>query len=141
MVNSIEIQCPFCAEKSELFLSISPSIIMLNCPECWTPLLYYNKEVRILSEGEFNQISAASNQNEIKNLFDKIEELDLTGKNELRNLSSKRETVQHHTPFKTPLYQTTRTCQQRTQITDDDIVNLRIALAQSYDVSEIIEKL
>ena len=144
MINLIKIKCPFCGEKSELFLSINPSIIILNCPECWAPLMYNNDEVRILTEQEMRKIPASNKQKSIKNILNKTfppecksEHNQFTHDSPIlpKNRSFTKSNYQN-----SPLMPATRTC-ARNKISKDDIIDLRIALAQSNDIQQLLEKI
>lgn len=144
MINLIKIKCPFCGEKSELFLSINPSIIILNCPECWAPLMYNNDGVRILSEQELRKIPVSKKQKEIKNIFDKVSTTDLNP--ELKEVAQENTAFPKNKQVLKNNYQNssftpvTKTCSRR-RISKDDIIDLRIALAQCNDIKQLLEKI
>ena len=133
MVKSIIIKCPFCNSESELFLSINPTVIVLNCPECWTPLMYDNEEIRILSEYELNKISApksktATNQNNDTNKkFDKP--------SSDKNYSYIRNETNSDILVPVP------NSVNRGVISNDDIIDLKIELGQCMDIQQFIEKM
>lgn len=132
MVKSIIIKCPFCNSESELFLSINPTVIVLNCPECWTPLMYDNEEIRILSEYELNKISAptkktATNQNNDTNKFE--------------NPSSDESYSCIRNIENSDLLVPVPNSVNRNIISNDDIIDLRIELGQCMDIQEFINKM
>ena len=65
MIKAVKIKCPLCGEESQLYLSINPAVIILKCPDCWTPLMYTKTEIRILSEHELKTIAAPSAELEV----------------------------------------------------------------------------
>ena len=136
MIKSVKIKCPLCREESELFLSMNPTVIVLNCPECWTPLMYTKEGIRVLSENELNKITAPapSADTVLENIFDKI-----THKKTMR---------EHNTSYKNslpmipshPVYAPSTVGDGRV-ITNDDIIDLRIELGQCEDVLQFIKRL
>ncbi len=141
MINLIKVKCPFCGEKSELFLSINPSIIILNCPECWAPLMYNNDEVRILTEQELRKIPVSKKQ---KNIIDKVSASEFD--TELKEVTQEEISFPKNKQVLKSNYQNssykplTKTC-LRTKISKDDIIDLRIALAQCNDIQQLLEKI
>lgn len=136
MVKTIHIKCPLCREKSELFLSMNPTVIVLNCPECWTPLMYSQGEIQILSEHELSNITSSSSLEPVlENFFDdenKNQDCSPVCKKHAPVFKNK---INHDTVFKSsPKY-------NRDHITPDDIVDLRIELEQSRDVLQFIDTL
>lgn len=138
MIRSIKIKCPLCSEESELFLSMNPTVIVLNCPECWTPLMYSGDEIRILSENELDTLTAPSAETVLDTFFD--------------NLTSKEPGLDHPLPFekgmpfskkisKQNLMLKTSDSYSRNSISADDIVDLRIELEQCEDVLHFIEQM
>ena len=142
MIRTIKIKCPYCDEISELFLSINPTIIVLNCPECWTPILYDKDEVRTLSSQEISKIvsSPQHTQGPVNSLFDKITKQQSKKENYIAGHSSTPFTKRHietnvaTSHFDYSLYNSA----ERKMISEDDITNLRIELGQSKDVLEFI---
>ncbi len=138
MIQSIKIKCPLCGEESELFLSMNPTVIVLNCPECWTPLMYTNEGIRILSESELNSIAPPEAETVLDNFFD--------------DLSHQEESMEPSAPFekglpyskhimKQKLMLQTSETSSRSVISTDDIVDLKIELEQCDDVQQFLEKM
>ncbi|MBN1980153.1 MAG: hypothetical protein JW795_01385 [Chitinivibrionales bacterium] len=142
MIRTIKIKCPYCHEISELFLSMNPTVIVLNCPECWTPIMYDKHEIRILSAHEISKIATApSSQNAINSFFDKItkkniviEETDTCG----NNGSLMNEVAPEPLALPAPPQPEEATCADRDYISVDDVVDLQISLSQCNDVLEFI---
>lgn len=144
MIRTIKIKCPYCHEISELFLSMNPTVIVLNCPECWTPIMYDKHEIRILSAHEINKIaSSPTSQSAINSFFDKI-----TQKNIIVEESTACEkhasVIDEQQPegleppdeiiFRRPVEF------DRGMITADDLIDLQITLAACKDVQEFINE-
>ncbi len=138
MIRSIEIKCPLCGEVSELFLSMNPTVIVLNCPECWTPLMYSRDEVRILSQNELNTIAAPETETVLDNFFDDITHQEETGGHPApfqRGMPHSKKLTNRNLMLKTP------EMPSRNVITADDIVDLRIELEQCDDVIQFLDKM
>ena len=137
MIKSVKIKCPLCGEESQLYLSINPAVIILKCPECWTPLIYTKTEIRILSEHELKTIAAPSAQSVFNSIFDKV--------------SNKKSMIDHYANFKDPMrisrkeYTNSLLLKKpgtiiRNNISPDDIIDLHNELAECDDVQQFIEK-
>lgn len=137
MIKSVKIKCPLCGEESQLYLSINPAVIILKCPECWTPLMYTKTEIRILSEHELKTIAAPSAQSVFNSIFDKV--------------SNKKNMMDHYANFKDPMrisrkeYTNSLMLKKsgtmiRNNISPDDIIDLHNELAECDDVQQFIEK-
>lgn len=136
MVKSIIIKCPFCDSKAELFLSINPTVIVLNCPECWTPLMYDNSEIRILSDHELNKIATPSVQSVINNNAERNKNATMDApQTKDKNLPFLEKKSNSNVLVPVPH------SGNRGVISNDEIINLRIDLAQSFDVLDFIEKI
>lgn len=138
MVKTITIRCPLCDEESELFLSINPSVIVLNCPECWTPLMYDRDKIHILSENELDKITAPSTESIINNLLKSVSDNNTFNESlpQVRNKSSYQPNkAKTNLMVKVPQIGHQR---NRTIISSDDILDLRIDLAQCGDVLEFL---
>ena len=48
MVTTLHIKCPHCKQASQIFLSTSVSVIILNCPSCLSPIMYFKRKVVLL---------------------------------------------------------------------------------------------
>ena len=137
MIKSVNIKCPLCGEESELYLSINPVVIILKCPECWTPLMYTKTELRILSEHELKTIAAPSAQTIFNSIFDKV--------------SNKESMTGHYVNIKNPAQLSKKEYLNslllkkpktiiKNNISLDDIIDLHKELAKCIDVLQFIEK-
>ena len=137
MVKSISIKCPLCEEVSELYLSINPAVIVLKCPECWTPLMYTKTEIRILSEQELKAIAAPRTQSVFNSIFDKA--------------FKKKRMIDHSAHFEKammPLLEKPKSkaggkkpeLVLRAGISSDDIIDLHNILATCKDVEQFLKE-
>ena len=137
MIKSISIKCPLCEEESELYLSINPAVIVLKCPECWTPLMYTKTEIRILSEQELKAIAAPRTQSVFNSIFDKA--------------FKKKRVIDHSAQFekamqpllekpKNSIHARNQELVLRAQISSDDIIDLHNILTTCKDVQQFLEE-
>lgn len=137
MVNVVKIQCPHCSDVYELYLSTKACVVVLNCPNCWTPILHNANGVHVLSDTIMERIRSRRHRAEVMDLLDKMDndiaEPPVLEPDEkwLNGLDSDRE----------PFVQCPVPVGDRDGITRDDILNLRIELATCRDAQQFIDKL
>lgn len=139
MVKTIKIKCPHCNEESELFLSINPTVIVLNCPDCWTPLMYDRFEVRVLSEQDISAIAPASAHTETSVVEDKIGEAVAKRKKYTQRESEK--SYSHEKPPLIVVSEGEEAIDEKENISVDDVLDLRIELSACEDVLEFINRI
>ncbi|MFP4520801.1 MAG: hypothetical protein ACLFQK_01520 [Fibrobacterota bacterium] len=54
-MKSIVVKCPECGDISELFLTSDAHMIILNCPGCKTPMMYYYGNTFKIDEKEIEK--------------------------------------------------------------------------------------
>lgn len=136
MIKPITIKCPLCEEESELYLSINPAVIVLKCPECWTPLMYTKSEIRVLSEQELEAITAPRTQSVFNGIFDKafntkrVSDHSANHENALLPLLKKSKAIGAGKPQ----------IVLRSDISSDDIIDLHNMLATCTDVQQFLNE-
>lgn len=137
MIKSIKLRCPLCEEESELYLSINPAVIVLKCPECWTPLMYTKTEIRILSEQELKAIAAPRTQSVFNSIFDKA----FKKKRIIdQSASFERDMLPLLKKPKCNLVAKKPELVLRAGISPDDIIDLHNILAMSNDVQQFLKE-
>lgn len=134
MVRIINIACPHCEKQSEIYLSIDPNVIILNCPECGTPLILEDSGVKEVSrELDIHKPS-------IKDILDAFKS---RNQEDTEKIETSKEFFEETTPFEltSGMYENSKNYPPAEQISEDDIMNLRIDLARSFDVEEVIQNL
>lgn len=133
MVRIINIECPHCQKSSEIYLSIDPNVIILNCPECGTPLILEDSDVKevtrdlnIHKPSIKDVLDAYKDRNNNYNDGEFIPDL-FESSQGLNNISN--------------IFENTESYPKSEQITEDDITNLKIDLANTYDIKDLIEQL
>lgn len=134
MVRIINIECPHCQKHSEIYLSIDPNVIILNCPECGTPLIMEESEVKEVSR------DLDIHKPSIKDILDAFKNRNSESFNdkefipELFDDSSKLNSNNY-------MYENSKKYPQSEVISDDDITNLKIDLSKISDVKDLIENI
>ncbi len=134
MVRNFKIQCPVCHDVCELYLSTSAPIVILNCPNCWTPMLYNENGVFALSESQLSEL-ARNREFSILSLLEKVAR---SGRAEKKQAGHDPLTLQSTTiGTSSP----PAGFDMRQVITGDDIVDLRIELATCKDALDFINRM
>ena len=133
MVKVINISCPGCSNKSEIYLSIDPSVIILNCPECGAPLILENSQVTMAHDDLGTKKSSIRDIIDIYNGRHNRDHAPLVSEKEIDEfLTSALEKNNYSANLATP---------GKERICDDDVLNLRIELEKSGDVLDFIDAL
>lgn len=146
MVKELVIVCPHCHNRARVFLSRDAFVIILNCPSCSSPLMYFDHKIFLLTESQLEAIKKRTKKNSIFEMIDKKESsqensMSAVAKSDKLSVNSsylnnKLSSVKH----KNRKYQFLFS-EPRGNITEDDITNLRIDLALSKDVRDFIKRI
>lgn len=132
MVKPISLKCPYCGQQSEIMLSTGASMILLNCPGCLKPLIYHKHRCFMLNRRQVKQLESAPGEFALHRMLEKIV------RSRMRSVpaaSSAKKQARWGTPPKWARDIA------RTEISRDDITNLRIDLETCPDSSLFIEKM
>lgn len=141
MVKTLMMKCPGCGQTTEVFLSTNACMIILNCPSCFSPIMYFENKIFLLTNKQVNEIKGSTQNTNIIKMLDKIAhpEHTLTQTQTAKKLtaaqqcSSCSETTHGYTHSYKPV--------REKYICEDDITNLRIELALSNDVGQFLESI
>jgi len=133
MITTLLVKCPHCNQVSQIYLSTSVSVIILNCPSCSSPIMYFGRKIFLLDKDQLRKITGQ------KKLPDK---LSLAEEREnIRSLCPAKKTAQHFENADAGL----ETCEQggvdhaeEKYITSDDCTNLLIELQLCCDTKDFI---
>ncbi|MBD3393594.1 MAG: hypothetical protein GF418_15780 [Chitinivibrionales bacterium] len=136
VVRNFKIQCPSCHGTCELYLSTNAPIVILNCPNCWTPMLHNHNGVFILSQRQIDDLSR-SKEFSILNLLERVAS---------REPADARRAAALHDEFRDHAAamigtSTPPVFDARDRITEDDVLDLRIELETCRDSLEFISRL
>ncbi len=137
MIQELKVTCPHCHQVAEIFLSTNACVIILNCPSCSSPIMYFDQKIFILSDNQIeaikNKARSSSMMNMLKEMAQPEEQLPLqkTAVHEGHALACQSDSG-------TPCF---GSAPSKIHIGADDITNLRIELALCNDVQEFIKKM
>jgi hypothetical protein len=137
MIQELKVTCPHCHQVAEIFLSTSACVIILNCPSCSSPIMYFDQKIFILSD---NQIEAIKNKARSSSMMNMLKEI---AQPEKQLPLQKTAVHEGHAPA----YQSGSgapcfvSSPSKIHIGADDITNLRIELALCNDVQEFINRM
>jgi hypothetical protein len=146
MVKKVVLDCPCCQKRCDIFLSTNASILLINCPFCSSPLLYYKRESFELTARQLDDIQNHCQETSIVSMLRKIAHHALASSQAQAAAAAPRKTRRRSVRVKS--HKTLITCgvaKQRNPegiyISRDDITNLRITLETCRDVQEFINSL
>lgn len=135
MVKTLTMTCPHCTQISELYLSTNACVIVLNCPSCYSPIMYFENKMYLLSKNQVDAIKGTTQNAAVLKILDKIAHpepiIKNTGSKVLKQACNKSlvpNTINHNLVDKK-------------YICEDDITNLRIELALCNDSQCFIDKI
>ena len=138
MVRTLTLECPHCGTVSELFLSSNPRIVIFNCPECWTPQLYFEHKIYELTEHQIEVLKNSSGPSSIGHLLSRIVQ---RKKHTAALLEARQGTIPTRERVVFDAASDTGPQRDGRVITVDDVTNLRIELAFCRDSRQFIEKI
>ena len=137
MVKTLAIDCPHCKKTFEVFLSNCASMVILNCPLCTTPLIYYKTRCFILSRSQIEKIRKSRQDSTVLKILHSIAKEQPKAGYSHYSAGTGEMTVGGagycaHPPAFLPC---------TGYITKDDIINLRIELETCADSKQFIDNL
>ena len=139
MVQELVVKCPHCQQVAEIYLSTNACVIVLNCPTCSSPIMYFDHKIFLLSNKQLEALKNNTRHNAM---------------NEIRKMAQPpqlpvpKKQVQHkHVNQNSMCDISPRTVissgssSKKILIGQDDITNLRIELALCNDVQQFIDKM
>jgi hypothetical protein len=137
MVQELRVTCPHCHQVADIFLSTNACVIILNCPSCCSPIMYFDQKIFVLSEHQVEAIkNRAHSSGSMMNMLEKM-----VGHEELpvKNAVCRAEmTGPANVSFDTvPVV----SASPEIYIGSDDITNLKIELALCNDVQEFLDRM
>lgn len=142
MVKNLTVQCPHCHQVSDIFLSTNACVIILNCPTCFSPIMYFDKKIFLLTKNQVDAIKDTTHNAAIMRMLDRIAHPELPVRNSAKKLTQSQggTSVQVATASACSVEVSDRALRE-IQICEDDITNLRIELALCTDSQQFIDQL
>lgn len=137
MVQELTVECPHCHQVAEIYLSTNACVIILNCPSCSSPIMYFDQKIFILTPYQLEAIknkTRSSSMNTLRNMI-KSEQLPVK-KNSIKTSENT------YIPRFAPVQRSSASLTANTRkiyIGSDDITNLKIDLAICRDVQEFVD--
>ena len=137
MVKTLAIDCPHCKKTFEVFLSNCASMVILNCPVCTTPLIYYKTRCFVLNNKQIERIRKSRQDSTVLKILHSIaKEQPKAGYSHCSagtaEMTDAGAGYGAHPPVFLP---------STDYITKDDIINLRIELETCADSKQFIDNL
>lgn len=136
MVKTLSMTCPHCNHIAELFLSTNACVIVLNCPSCFSPLMYFENKIFLLSKKQVDAIKGTTHNNTVLKVLDRIANAEPDA--EFSVPDPHKKTI---IPELSPGCRSNGKNVRQRDISDDDITNLRIELALCKDVQAFVDAL
>ncbi len=131
MIKTLNIECPSCAESYRLFLSINTSMVILDCPMCYTSIIYFKGQTFLLSKNQLERIKNCKVESNVLKILQKIT-AEGTKVHCRQGRVQRYRGVEKHLPI---------IRSSLDHISHDDIINLRIELETCRDTAEFIERI
>jgi hypothetical protein len=138
MITTLNVKCPHCEQVSQIFLSTTVCVIILNCPSCLSPIMYFKHKIFLLDPKQLKKITGASRSSMISKLLEQI-----AGAEPATHCSVKKTALmnQNNAPPTAFMSKATAVDQAEKYITEDDCTNLRIELELCNDSLEFINRM
>ena len=141
-MKAITIKCPKCKEVSDLYLGSEAFMIILNCPSCSAPLIYYYGRTTEITEEELGRIEKSG---VLRNAGSLLKEISKCGIKLQTPKAVRPYSFGEKPPRKKPRKgRKSRSAHAKGQpvraeyISKDDVVNLRIELETCRSVEEFL---
>ncbi|NLD93302.1 MAG: hypothetical protein GX639_11615 [Fibrobacter sp.] len=148
MVKSLTVQCPHCHQVSDIYLSTNACVIVLNCPTCMSPIMYFENKIFLLTDKQVSAIKDTTHNAAIMRMLDRIAHPEVPVEKTAEKASMK---ATAHTTNSSqslsevsggePVHDIRSRSSRDRNISPDDITNLRIELALCNDSQAFIDRL
>lgn len=139
MVTTLTIKCPHCDQVSQVYLSTTVYVIILNCPSCLSPIMYFRKKIFLLDPKQLKKITCSARNSMVAKLLDQI-----VGAEPAASCQAKKTALFRHCAAAAapavPHAAVEHSAGER-YISDDDCTNLRIELELCGDSKVFIDRL
>ncbi|KMQ50016.1 hypothetical protein CHISP_3048 [Chitinispirillum alkaliphilum] len=139
MVTILTVTCPDCAQVSDIHLSSDAGVVILNCPNCSSPVMYFDNKIYLLSPNQIEAIRNSARESDMMNVLQKIVYSSKT--KVVAQKSSKYSSGKTTEGMGVIRSSAEQNAAERGYISDDDLINLRIELERCTDSKDFIDKL
>jgi hypothetical protein len=142
MITTLNVKCPHCEQVSQIFLTSTVSVIILNCPSCLSPIMYFRRKIFLLDPQQLKKIRGNSRTSLVTRLLEQIAGAEAAAAQCPVNKSGTAARHLRHGGAYVPLTnKLTFEHYGAKQITEDDCTNLRIELELCADSQQFIDRL
>ncbi|MBN1129987.1 MAG: hypothetical protein JXA71_13425 [Chitinispirillaceae bacterium] len=138
MITTLSIKCPHCEQVSQIFLSTSVCVIILNCPSCLSPIMYFKHKIFLLDPKQLKRLTSDTRSSMLSKLLEKITDSEATAQCGVKKTAS---AYHQAAGMVSTAHKVTATDRCEKYITDDDCTNLRIELELCHDSLDFINRL
>lgn len=136
MVKKMNIECPTCSQTFRLFLSIDTSMVILDCPMCCTPIMYYKSRTFPLSKTQIDRIKSCKQESNVLKILHRI-----SAQESKVHCAQPVSGASHYHARSASFPRQTMLKSYGDRITRDDVINLRIELETCKDAGCFIERM
>jgi hypothetical protein len=148
MVKSLTVQCPHCHQVSDIYLSTNACVIVLNCPTCMSPIMYFENKIFLLTDKQVSAIKDTTHNAAIMRMLDRIAHPEVPVEKTAEKTSMKATARATNTSQSlaevsgdVAVHDNSDLSSRDKDICSDDITNLRIELALCNDSQAFIDSL
>ena len=137
MITTLDVKCPHCEQVSQIFLSTSVSVIILNCPSCFSPVMYFRHKIFLLDQQQLRKITENSHTTAVFKLIEQMDGVKATAS----CVAKKAAHCSENSGRSAPLTRYAIDQPEEKYITGDDCTNLRIELELCSDSQQFIDRI
>jgi hypothetical protein len=138
MITTLNVKCPHCEQVSQIFLTSTVSVIILNCPSCLSPIMYFRRKIFLLDPQQLKKMRGNSRTSLVTRLLEQIAGAEAAAQCPVNKAAQHL----HHRGAYVPLsHKLTLEHYGAKRITEDDCTNLRIELELCADSQQFIDRL
>lgn len=144
-MNAISIKCPKCQEESELYLGSEAFMVILNCPNCGIPLIFYYGKTSVVTENELERLQKSGFLKNATHLLREISEcgIKLNTPKSVKpyTVTAKRLNMTKTKPFSSLTCHSVGMPIRADFFSKDDLVNLKIELETCQSVEDFLSRI
>lgn len=139
MVQELVVKCPHCQQVAEIYLSTNACVIVLNCPTCSSPIMYFDHKIFLLSNKQLEALKNNTRHNAMNEIRKMAQPPQLpVHKKQVQHKHASQENMCDMSPRAVI---SSGASSKNILIGQDDITNLKIELALCDDVQQFIDKM
>jgi hypothetical protein len=142
MITTLNIKCPHCEQVSQIFLSTTVCVIILNCPSCLSPIMYFRRKIFLLDPRQLKKFTGNARDSIVFKLLEQISGAQAAATSPCSSKKAVQSAHMHKNgAFVPAVNKLTMGPPGEKYITGDDCTNLRIELELCTDSQQFIDRL